>query len=193
MSAVHARGTGMNVMDVFFILLLIGIMAAGFFQGLIRLSVLVLAFYLSMVLASLYFVPFGEFLTTHIQGDRAASEYIAFLVIMLFAFFILGAAGLYTFRYAEMPGKLQYVDSVGGFFLGIVLAALVEGVLAAMLWNMFIVHGGRDLEIPFFGAIGSSVYNSFLLQYFSEFILPETYNLVRPILPSAASIIFETR
>ncbi|MFN8476206.1 MAG: CvpA family protein [Kouleothrix sp.] len=45
----------MNVTDIVFILILLGGLALGFFQGTIRLIITIIAFYVGIVLASLYF------------------------------------------------------------------------------------------------------------------------------------------
>jgi membrane protein required for colicin V production len=182
---------GMNIIDLFFIFILIGFLALGFFQGMIRLGVMLLAFYLSVVLASLYFPMVGNWLYTNFGGTRYAGEYIGFFLIMLISFTLLAWAGIYTFRYAKLPGRLAYLDHAVGVFLGLILAALLIGILAVLLWNLMIVNGGRNVDIPLFRMIGSGVANSFLLNYFSTYILPETYEIVQPILPEGARIIFE--
>jgi membrane protein required for colicin V production len=181
----------MNFIDLVFIVLLVGILALGFFQGMIRMGVLILAYYLSVVLASLYFPMLGNFFYRQIGGQRFASEYIAFFVIMLVGFGLLALAGLYTFRYAHLPGKLQYVDNVGGVLLSLILAALVVGVLSVLLWNLLITNNGEDIDLPLFRMLGNGVRNSFLLSYFATYILPEAYNIVEPILPAGAQVIFE--
>lgn len=181
----------MNFMDALFILMLLGIMALGFFQGVIRLGVLLLAFYLSVVLASLYFPVLGSFIYNRFGGQRVAADYVGFFIVLLLAFSSLAAAGLYTFRYVEVTGRFQYLDRLGGVFLGLILSALVIGMLSVLLWNLMITHGGINVELPLFKMIGGSVQNSFLLRYFGEYILPQTYDIVSPILPSGARIIFD--
>jgi membrane protein required for colicin V production len=181
----------MNLIDVLFILLLVGILALGFFQGTIRLAVIIIAFYLSVVLASLYYPAVGSFLFNNFGGERYASEYIGFFLVMLIAGILLITAGLYTFRYVQVPERLQIIDHIVGTLLGLFLAALMLGVLASLLWQLMVISGGGNIEMPLFQMLGRGVRNSFLLSYFADFILPETYNYVRPILPGGAQLIFE--
>lgn len=182
----------MNLIDIIFILILLGILALGFSKGMIRLAVLILAFYLSVVLASLYFEALGGFIFSHFGSERFAAEYIAFFLVMIIGFACLSAAGLYTFRYVEISGKYQYLDRMGGVLLGLILAALIIGVLSTLLWNLMITNGGSEIELPLFRILGSGVQNSALLAYFADYILPSTYNIVRPVLPESASLIFES-
>lgn len=181
----------MNFIDLVLIFLMISIVALGFFQGMIRIGVLILAFYLSVVLASLYFPTVSNFLVNNFNAEQVAGDYIGFFLVALVGFALLSVAGLYTFRYAEMPDKLLYLDKTVGMFLGLILAVLITGLIAVLLWNLFITGGGRNIDLSLFRMVGNSVYNSFLLSYFADQILPQTYDLVRPILPDGARFIFE--
>lgn len=181
----------MNFIDLIFLFLLIGMMALGFFQGTIRLLVLIFAFYLSVFLASLYFDMLGGFLYANVGGSSDASDYIGFLIITIITFAVLTVVGLYTFRYVELPtGALQLLSRVLGVFLGLILAGLVLGMLAVILWNMFVTHGAERVNVFLFPTIGRAVRTSTVLGFFGAEILPETYNLVRPFLPPGASFIF---
>jgi membrane protein required for colicin V production len=153
--------------------------------------VIIIAFYLSVVLASLYYPAVGSFLFNNFGGERYASEYIGFFLVMLIAGILLITAGLYTFRYVQVPERLQIIDHIVGTLLGLFLAALMLGVLASLLWQLMVISGGGNIEMPLFQMLGRGVRNSFLLSYFADFILPETYNYVRPILPGGAQLIFE--
>jgi membrane protein required for colicin V production len=51
----------MNAIDILYILLLLGGLALGFFQGTIKLLIAVIAFYVGLVLASLYYQVIGNF------------------------------------------------------------------------------------------------------------------------------------
>jgi uncharacterized membrane protein required for colicin V production len=183
----------MNVMDAFFLILFVGFLALGFFQGMIRLAVLLLAFYLSLVLASLYYSALGMFFQQNFGARSDVGEYVGFGLIMLFGFFALAAAGIYTFRYAKVPGGLEYLDRIGGVLLSLLLAALFIGIFSTLLWNLMILRGGRNIDLPLMGMLGNSVSGSFLLRYFADIILPQVYNYFDPILPNSARFIFIVR
>lgn len=180
----------MNFIDLFFLLMLVGMLALGFFQGMIRLIVLLVAFYLSIVLASLYFPALATVFQTRFGSPRYVGEYVGFALILMIGFILLTIAGLYTFRYAKMPGRLQYVDRFVGVLLGVVLGTLFMGIFAVLLWNMMVLRGGCTIDFPIMRALCGSVRTSFLLQYFANSLLPETYALVSPILPPGARLIF---
>ncbi len=180
----------MNFMDVLFIFMLFGIIIAGFFQGMIRMGVLILAFYLSVVLSSLYYPPFAGWLFNNFGGTLMASNYLSFIILLIITFALLAAAGLYTFRYAQLPGKLAVLDHALGSLLSLILAALILGMLAVLLWNLMVTAGGKNVDFPLFGLVGSQVETSAVLNYFATSILPRTYDAVRPFLPNGAQLIF---
>ena len=51
----------MNLIDILFLLGVLGGLALGFFLGIIRLAIAIISFYLSIILASLYFQSLGRF------------------------------------------------------------------------------------------------------------------------------------
>jgi hypothetical protein len=183
----------MNFMDVLLILIFLGMLIAGFFQGMIRLLVVIAAFYLATVLASLYYAPLGEFFVRQFETQRFVGQYVAFVLVHAISFTLLTIAGLYTFRYAKLPGSLEYLDRIIGTVLGMVLGGLVVGITADLLWNLMIARGGRNIDLPIFGMIGNSVAGSSVIQYFSNVVLPLTYNYLDPILPDGANLIFSVR
>lgn len=180
----------MNFIDIVFLLLFVVSLAVGFFQGMIRLAVLLVALYLSMVLASLYYTALGEFLVSTFQSQRFVGQYVGFALVLFFGFLLLAAAGLYTFRYAKLPGGLEYLDRIGGVLLGMLLGVFFIGTFAALLYNLMIARGGASLDFPFMRALGRSVSNSFLLHYFAGDLLTAVYGILAPVLPEGARLLF---
>jgi len=180
----------LNLMDILLILLFFGTLAVGFFQGALRLLVLMVGFYLALVLASLYYPALGEFIVRNFGAERFVGQYLAFFLVLFFGFALLAVAGLYTFRYVRAPGGLEYLDRVVGTLLGMVFGALVVGVVSSLLWNLMILRGGRNIDLPLFSALGASIANSFVLQYFSNQVLPLVYSFLDPILPDGANMLF---
>lgn len=183
----------MNLIDILFILLFVAGIALGFFQGMIRLLVVIFAFYLALVLASLYFPAVAGFLGRRFGTERFVGEYLGFAMVLMLSFVILTLAGLYTFRYAKMPGQLQYIDRIVGVFLGVLLSAFMIGVFATLLWNLMIVRGGERIDFPLMAMLGRGVRGSTVLQLFANTILPQVYGLMSPVLPSGARLIFLVR
>lgn len=180
----------MNFIDILFILIFFGVLAAGFFQGMIRLIVLIAALYLSVVLASLYYAPLGEFFVRRFGAERYIGQYTAFFLVLLVAFLFLAIAGLYTFRYWRLPGSLQYLDRIVGTVLGMFLGTLVIGIFATLLYNLMVIRGGRNIDLPLFRSIGDAVASSVMVRYFSTTLLPLAYNAVDPLLPEGADLLF---
>lgn len=184
----------MTGFDIFFILLLLGGLALGFFQGTIKLIVAIIAFYLGIVLASLYFSMFGNFLRSKFNSTAEVGQIVAFALILLISFLVLLAAGFYTFRYAKAPPSLDFIDKIAGTLLGLLLGALFIGMLATMLRYLFIYHDvAKTANLPIVASLQGGVRASRLLGYFSDYILPLIYNAVRPVLPEQANFIFQAR
>jgi uncharacterized membrane protein required for colicin V production len=179
-----------NFIDIVLILVFFGMLAAGFFQGMIRLLVLIVAMYLSLVLASLYYPAVGEFFVDQFGAQRFVAQYVGFALVLFFGLVLLAAAGIYTFRYAKLPGQLQYLDRIIGTVLGMIMGALLVGLLAVLLWNLMILRGGQNIDFPIMRALGRSVGSSAILQYFANSLLPRTYNFIDPVLPDGAALIF---
>ncbi|NTU79352.1 MAG: CvpA family protein [Chloroflexales bacterium] len=180
----------MNFIDLLFILIFFAILAAGFFQGMIRLLVLIVALYLALVLASLYYAPLGHFFERNLDAERFVGQYVAFFLVLMFSFLLLALAGVYTFRYAKLPGSLQYLDRIIGTVLGMFLGALVVGICTTLLWNLMIIHGGRNIDLPLFQGIGRAVERSVMVNYFSNQLFPLVYNSIDPFLPEGADLLF---
>jgi membrane protein required for colicin V production len=183
----------MNIMDILFILLFFGMLIVGFFQGMVRIIVLILAFYLALVLASLYYPALGEFFVRNFDAQRFVGQYVAFFLVLMLSFILLALAGIYTFRYFRMPGSLEYLDRIGGTLLGLVFGSMVIGILAVLLYNLMVVRGGRNIDLPLFRAFGNAIANSFVMGYFANEILPLTYNFLDPILPEGANFLFRVQ
>lgn len=180
----------MNFMDLLFLLLFVTSLAVGFFQGMIRFAVLLVALYLSLVLSSLYYFSVGNWLADKFNSQVYVGQYIAFGVLLLLSFILLAVAGLYTFRYAHLPGGLRYLDHIGGMILGMLLGVFLLGTFAALLYNLLIIRGARNIDFPVMRWLGSSVETSFLVNYFATHLLGQIYALLDPILPQGAAMIF---
>jgi membrane protein required for colicin V production len=184
----------MNLVDLMFILLVLAGLALGFFQGTIRLLIAIISFYVSIVLASLYFQMLGSFFRSRLGTTLEVGQITAFALILLVGFLLLTVAGLYTFRYAKMPQSLDFIDRVIGTLLGLVLGGLILGIFASLLEALFIFRNPSGvLTFPIMRAFQGAVRTSILVQFFSNNILPLIYSSVRPVLPDAADLIFQVQ
>lgn len=179
----------MNFIDLVFLFSFIGFLFLGFSQGMIRLAIMIVAFYLSLVLASLYFRALGGFFVDRFDSGQNFADFSGFIIVLLVGFGILTAAGLYTFRYVKMPGQLQYVDRIVGVFLGLMLAVMMMGIFALVLSQI----RWLDIDFPLAQWFDRSVRSSILLQMFRDYLLPSLYVYLSPILPASSEMIFRVR
>lgn len=184
----------MNFMDAVFLVMLVIGLAIGFFQGTIKLLVAIVAFYVGIILASLYFQSVGLFFQRSFRSSPSVGQITAFAVILLVAFLVLTIAGLYTFRYARVPPSLDFIDRIIGTLLGLFLGALVIGMFAILLRNLFVFQDtAGSLDYPIARFFQSNVRTSILLPFFADYVLPVLYNTLRPVLPRESEIIFRVR
>lgn len=184
----------MNLTDIVFILLLLAFLALGFFQGTIKLLIAIVSFYVSIILASLYFQLVGSFFRQRFRTNLEIGQITAFAVILMIGFLLLTFAGLYTFRYARMPPSLDFVDRILGTLLGLVMGGLILGMLAEILHLLLIVRSpANEITFPIMRALQSSVRQSFLVGFFGNSVLPLVFNIVRPLIPPEAYFLFRVQ
>jgi len=187
-------GTTMNLIDILFLLILLGGLALGFFQGTVKLLIAIIAFYVGIVLASLYFQAVGNFYRQRFNSSAEVGQITAFATVLGVSFLLLTVAGLYTFRYFKMPTSLDFLDKILGTLLGLGMAALFMGVLAILLKDLFVFRNpASSASLPVIIAFQAGVRSSTLVGFFGDNILPLIYSSLRPVLPSAADLIFRVR
>jgi uncharacterized membrane protein required for colicin V production len=168
--------------DILLLLLFVVIAAVGFFQGTIRLTIALVTFYASIILASLYF----RFLASYFSNTNPViASAISFFLILMIAFAALLAMALYTFRYIRMPGQLEVLDRVLGVTLGVLFGVVLTSVFAMVLQYAFITHSVGN-AYPITRALQGSTRSSTLLPLLLSTILPQIFNAVSPFLPDAA-------
>lgn len=184
----------MNGVDLIFILVLLGGLALGFFQGTVKLLIAIISFYVSIVLASLYFQALGNFFRARFNSSSDVGQVTAFATVMLLSFLLLTMAGLYTFRYLRVPVSLDFIDKIIGTILGLLMAALIMGMLAILLKDLFVYRSpATSASLPFVISIQGGVRTSTLVGFFGNNVLPLIYGFLRPILPAEAGLIFRVQ
>ncbi len=184
----------MNFVDIVFILLLLAFLALGFFEGTIKLLVAIISFYVSIILASLYFQYVGGFLRQRLHTSPDMAQILGFTSILFVMFILLMVAGFYTFRYAKLPVSLDFIDRIIGTLLGLVMGGLVLGMLALIL-DILLIQGNPagEMNFPIMHSLQSSARSSTMIGYFKFQVLPMILNLVRPFLPVEAFNLFGVR
>ncbi|NJN68299.1 MAG: CvpA family protein [Chloroflexaceae bacterium] len=179
------------VADACFAVLLVGLPVIGFFQGIVRLMVVFVMFYLSVVLASLYFTSLGNLVDDRFSTDLVIGQFVSFVLVMGVSFVLLSAAGLYIFRHTKIPARWQSLDRSGGLLIGLILAFLAICLSAALLWNMALASEEYDIGTAPVAWIPATVEESASLGILARYLLPATYRFVGPSLPDSADIILE--
>lgn len=181
----------MTFVDLLLLVLLIAITATGFFKGTIRLIIALITFYASIVLASLYFRFLAVFFTARGTSEAVANG-ISFFLILFLCFLILVSAGVYTFRYVRISGRLDYLDRLLGAILGLLMAAMVAAIVAIIFRYTFILNDpAATASFPLTRAFQNSVRRSALLPLMIDYILPRLYMVLGPFLPDAAQPFFQ--
>ena len=184
----------MNLIDIMFLLLLVAGLALGFFQGTVKLLIAIIAFYVGIVLASLYFQSVGNFFRVRFNSSAEVGQITAFATVLGISFLLLTAAGLYTFRYFKMPSSLDFFDKILGTLLGLFMAGLFMGILAVLLKDLFVFRDpASSASLPAIIAFQGGVRTSTLVRFFGDNILPLLYSSIRPVLPQEADLIFRVR
>lgn len=191
--------------DIIFMLILFGAVTLGFFRGIIPVVVLMVMFYLSNVLASLYFPALGLFVEQRYGTPPDIARYTSFFIVLVISFATLSTGGLYTFRYAKMPRRLEQFDRVAGVLLSLALTFIMTTIFAFLLWNISVttLHSNGQQEpnmqetlepkaqSTMVTNIAERANQSFIVQYFSVNVLSGVRQLIVPILPEGATLIFD--
>jgi uncharacterized membrane protein required for colicin V production len=181
----------MNYIDLLLLLLVFGFLALGFFQGTIKILIAIISFYVSIVLASLYYQFVGAFFRQRFRTSGDGGQIIAYAIILVLAFMLLTVAGIYTFRYAKMPPSLDFIDRIIGTLFGFVLGGLIVGMTAEILYIFFVERSpASGVTFPIMRSLQSTTRASFLIVFFKDNVLPLIFSLVRPVLPAETGPLF---
>ncbi len=130
--------------DIFLGLLFLGLVAIGFWQGLLKEFWLLLSLYLAAVLALLTGDRVGALMQ---QGLGVSAPEIASTWGFLFVV-ALGTALIYSILYAlvghlRLPSTLLSLDKIGGVALGLITAFLITSFIAYTI-NVLIPFGPEE-------------------------------------------------
>jgi membrane protein required for colicin V production len=110
---------------------------------------------------------------------------------VLFAFGLLLAASLYTFRYLRVPARLEIVDRLLGSGVGIVFGFVISSIAGLVLRTLFVTHSlGGQGSLALLRGLQNSVRSSSLSPLLVEQIVPQLYTVLSPFLPDAARAFF---
>ncbi len=171
-------------LDIFLGLLFVGLIALGFWQGLLKELWFLVSLYLAVVLASLYGDYVGLMIGREIGGGGGptgvASAWGFFIIL------VLATAIFYSIIYAlvghvHIQSRLLVLDKIGGITLGVVTAFVVVS-FSAFIVNALLAYMPPTTEWAFVGVLKSQRVASPLLQLFIS-TRPVVMGAVTPLLP----------
>ncbi|ABX07520.1 CvpA family protein [Herpetosiphon sp.] len=182
----------MPFVDILLLLFVVLGLFYGFFQGMLKVGISILVFYLTIVLSSLYYRPLALAISKNSTTPFQVLEMLSFLTLLFVLFFALLWVASYTFRYLKVGGQLQYIDKVIGTFLGLILGAMIASIFAMMLRYLFSTTAPAVLDYPAMRFLQASTRASALKNVFLDIILPLIYGPIRPIMPESADALFRS-
>ncbi|MHB1004424.1 MAG: CvpA family protein [Chloroflexota bacterium] len=123
----------MNAIDVAIVLAIIIMVTVGFMQGLLRQATLLLALYLSAVLAIQYHTVVGGWLAWMIPSDPAPRASVGFLLIFIWGVLFLGWLTYRVYPETKIMG-LGLADNVIGAVLGLVAGTVAVSIAVTGLF-----------------------------------------------------------
>ncbi len=124
---------GFNWVDIFLIIMLLFGMVVGYRQGLIRELLGLAAIYVSLVIATQFFVPLSLVVSqVTLNPPNTLTNAISFFFILFVGIFVLNLLGQDAYR--QLRFKLpSIIDNVTGMFLGVASMWIVISVVVNVL------------------------------------------------------------
>ena len=177
-------------LDLFLGLLFFGLVAIGFWQGMLKEIWLLLSLYLAGVLASLYGDYVGGLIAgqvsrrtaagSSIELDSVSSAWGFFLIMLLGTLILFGIMHGLT-RRIRLKSSLLVLDKAGGALLGVCSAFLLTTFVSLVFWAVLSNVTGPQ-EWAFLSVLKAQRLTSPLLQLFLStrgvILAP-----IRPLLP----------
>lgn len=166
-----------NVFDIVLVLAFVGIVALGFLGGVVRLIFVLIALYLSVIVATFFYVPIGIALSSNVQAlSPFTAAMVGFFLLLVASTATLTASLLKTFSTLRLPNRLASVDQVGGSMLGMV-AATFASVVTIVVLNFFFglvlrTAAGGVAVSPLLLTLAGQMRASFLARYFIDLSQP---------------------
>ncbi len=129
-------------LDIFLGVLFVGLIAIGFWQGLLRELWFLLSLYLAAILASLYGDLVGSLIWRGVgSGSETVASAWGFLIVMFLATIILFSVIHLLFGHLRLQTRLLVLDKVGGVALGVITSFVVVSFIAFVLKAVLSIEG----------------------------------------------------
>ncbi len=174
-------------LDLFLALVFLGLVALGFWQGLLREIWFLISLYLAAVLASLYGDAAARLVGAQVVevGPTGESGFVSsalgFFVVFALVIIILYAILSSLFAQVRLRASLLWLDKTGGIVLGLLTSFLLTSFLAYILDALLKAPGPQ--EWAFLGILKSQRPGAPILQALVA-ARPVLLALLRPWLPA---------
>ena len=185
----------MSVIDVVLLLLLVAAFFLGFFQGGIRLLLVLLAWIASFLLAVNLRGPVGSFLGGYwTQYSADYTRMLAFAILFV-VFFVLAVTAIeIVYRRPPALSRFPILDEVGGGVLGLFVGFLVLAAVITILDSFYAspaaVGGGG--EVGLLRDVHGGLSASGIANGLRSSLLPVLATLLGPLLPADVSTVMRT-
>ncbi len=175
-------------LDAVTVLMLIGSIAFGFHQGLVRQILLLVAMYVATVVAAQYYEPLSGLILRQFPGFvPEVAGVVAFLVLAVFFTVLVTGLIWSAYRQTKMP-EVVMMDQVGGGLLGGLIGVFAIGI--ALTLAHYAVEAPWPAGSPVQQALHTGLLNSSLDGLFSS-PLPLIQATLRPWLPSGIPLMLD--
>ncbi len=158
----------MNWLDIVILLLIVISTVIGLRIGIIKAGLSLAGLIIGVILAGLYYIPLSQNLT--FIPTESVARVLAFAIILV-GVMIVAAVLASLLKWAASAMMLQWINQLGGAVFGLVMGAILCGVLLA-IWIKY-------LDIP--DAVTESTLAPILLDYFPKVLalLPDEFDTIK--------------
>lgn len=178
-----------NWIDFILILMLLIGMAIGYAQGLIRQVVGFLAVYVALVIATQFFVPLTQALSSlTLNPPNTLTNALSFFSILLLVMFALNILGQDAYR--QLKFKLfPLIDHLGGMLLGVASMWILLTVVINVL--TFAINTQSWGTAEGYRLILNNGFTNSRIAEVTASTLPVIVSTIRPWLPTGLPALFE--
>lgn len=177
-----------NLIDLLLVGIFVAIIGFGFFNGVVRLLLVTISLYLSVVVSGLFYVPFAAAVTSRLAAITPfTAQLVAFCLLALLSTVALAFTLFRTFATVQLPAGLASFDQIGGAMGGVV-AATFTAVVASVVLRVFLslattAQQGGIAVSPLLLGLAEQRQASFMARYFLELAAP-VFALIAPWFPN---------
>lgn len=177
--------SSLNATDVVLLLLFAGAFLLGFFQGVIRQLLGIVAWFFAFTIAANLSDPFGSWLSQYWTFFPAGYSSMIAFVVLIVAFLVAGNIAIQvSYKRTPIFARMSFLDEVLGGILGIGLAVLVVSSFYIALRSYY---GGASLQgtsdVPLLTEIYLLLDRSSIMNGLRGSLIPGLVALLGPLLP----------